>query len=123
MGVLEQIRGIIEMEAKVLEHGLPENAQQMRKLKGMGFSDARLADLSGKKPREIKAIRDELDVHPVYKRIDTCAAEFASPTAYMYSTYEVPFAGELVNEAHPSDRKKIVILGRRSKPDRPRHRV
>ena len=109
--VLEQIRGIVEMEAKVLEHGLPDNAQQMRKLKSMGFSDARLADLSGKKPREIKVIRDELDVHPVYKRIDTCAAEFASPTAYMYSTYEVPFAGELVNEAHPSDRKKIVILG------------
>ncbi|MGJ8529021.1 carbamoyl-phosphate synthase large subunit [Maritalea sp.] len=109
--VLEQIRGIVDMEAKVQEHGLPDNAQQMRKLKSMGFADTRLADLSGKKPREIKALRDELDVHPVYKRIDTCAAEFASPTAYMYSTYEAPFAGKPADEAQPTDKKKIVILG------------
>jgi carbamoyl-phosphate synthase large subunit len=109
--VLEQIRGIVEMEEKVKKYGLPDNAQQMRKLKSMGFSDARLADLSDKKPRDIKALRDQLDVHPVYKRIDTCAAEFASPTAYMYSTYETPFAGTPANEAEPSDRKKVVILG------------
>lgn len=109
--VLEQIRGIVDMEEKVKKYGLPDNAQQLRKLKSMGFSDARLADLSEKKPRDIKALRDELDVHPVYKRIDTCAAEFASPTAYMYSTYEAPFAGELVSEAQPSDKKKVVILG------------
>ena len=56
-------------------------------------------------------MRERLDVHPVYKRIDTCAAEFASPTAYMYSTYEAPFAGKPRCEARPSDAKKIVILG------------
>src|SRR5262249_48227641 len=59
----------------------------------------------------IQKIREKLGVHPVYKRIDTCAAEFASPTAYMYSTYEVPFAGQLADEAQVSARKKVVILG------------
>src|SRR4029078_417645 len=67
--------------------------------------------LRGSQPREIRALRKSLDVHPVYKRIDTSAAEFASPTAYMYSTYEVPFLGRPADEAYPSDRKKIVILG------------
>ena len=57
------------------------------------------------------ALRHALDVHPVFKRIDTCAAEFASPTAYMYSTYAPPFAGAPADEARPSDRDKIVILG------------
>ncbi len=71
--------------------GLPEDAQTFRMLKSMGFSDARLADLSGKTAGEVRRARHSLEVRPVYKRIDTCAAEFASPTAYMYSTYEVPF--------------------------------
>ncbi|TYR30507.1 carbamoyl-phosphate synthase large subunit [Mesorhizobium microcysteis] len=108
---LEQIDGIIQMEARIREHGLPEDADNLRMLKAMGFSDARLASLVKKDAEEIQKIRQTLDVHPVYKRIDTCAAEFASPTAYMYSTYEVPFAGTLADEAKVSDKKKVVILG------------
>ena len=80
-------------------------------LKGQGFSDARLAELSGKTEDDVKALRDRLEVRPVYKRIDTCAAEFSSPTAYMYSTYEVPFAGQVEDEAQVSDREKVMILG------------
>ncbi len=71
---------------------------------------ARLAVTHGE-AEAVAALRERLDVHPVYKRIDTCAAEFASPTAYMYSTYETPFAGKLADEAQVSDRKKVVILG------------
>jgi carbamoyl-phosphate synthase large subunit len=83
----------------------------MRRLKAMGFSDARLAKLTGKSETEVRAARHALDVRPVYKRIDTCAAEFASPTAYMYSTYETPFAGAPADEARPSNRAKVAILG------------
>ncbi|HEY4202821.1 MAG TPA: carbamoyl-phosphate synthase large subunit [Devosiaceae bacterium] len=108
---LEQIQGIVDMEKKVRDLGLPTTAEPLRMLKSMGFSDARLAELVGKDLKEVRALRRSLDVKPAYKRIDTCAAEFASPTAYMYSTYETPFAGALADEARPSDRKKVVILG------------
>ena len=108
---LRQIQGIVEMEEKIRAHGLPDHAEGLRKLKSMGFSDARLASLAGLEESDVQSQRARLDVHPVYKRIDTCAAEFASPTAYMYSTYETPFAGKLADEADPSDRKKVVILG------------
>ncbi|MEW9806645.1 carbamoyl-phosphate synthase large subunit [Mesorhizobium sp. ZMM04-5] len=108
---LEQIAGIIAMEERVREHGLPSDAENLRMLKSMGFSDARLGSLSGKGAEFVAAHRDRLDVHPVYKRIDTCAAEFASPTAYMYSSYETPFAGALRSEAEVSARRKVVILG------------
>ncbi|AWC23057.1 Carbamoyl-phosphate synthase large chain [Aminobacter sp. MSH1] len=108
---LEQIAGIIAMEARVREHGLPEDADNLRMLKSMGFSDARLASLTKSEPEAVHKTRQKLGVHPVYKRIDTCAAEFASPTAYMYSTYEVPFAGSLADEAQVSSAKKVVILG------------
>ena len=109
---LEQIKGIVDTEAKVREFGLPDTTQQLRSLKAMGFSDRRLADLSGKSPKDVRGLRKQLGVRPVYKRIDTSAAEFASPTAYMYSTYEAPFANGIVeDEARPSDRKKVVILG------------
>ncbi|OWK20828.1 hypothetical protein AJ88_25705 [Mesorhizobium amorphae CCBAU 01583] len=90
---------------------MPADAANLRMLKAMGFSDARLASLTKTDADVIQKVREKLDVHPVYKRIDTCAAEFASPTAYMYSTYEVPFAGSLANEAQVSSRKKVVILG------------
>src|SRR6202034_1978151 len=80
-------------------------------LKASGFSDARLAALAGKAETEVAATRKRLGVQPVFKRIDTCAAEFAAPTAYMYSTYEAPFAGRARCEANPSEREKIVILG------------
>jgi carbamoyl-phosphate synthase large subunit len=108
---LEQIAGIVAMESRIREHGLPGDATNLRMLKSMGFSDARLASLTGGTAKEVAHLRNGLGVHPVYKRIDTCAAEFASPTAYMYSTYEVPFAGALADEAQVSDRKKVVILG------------
>ncbi|MEK1888153.1 MAG: carbamoyl-phosphate synthase large subunit, partial [Phyllobacterium sp.] len=108
---LEQMAEIIATEERVREHGLPQDAQNLRMLKGMGFSDARLASLAKVDAADVTKLRNKLDVHPVFKRIDTCAAEFASPTAYMYSTYEVPFAGALASEAQVSDRKKVVILG------------
>ena len=108
---LQQLCGIIELEEKVKAHGLPASPGAMRKLKGAGFSDARLAVLAHKSEAEVRALRRSLDVRPVFKRIDTCAAEFASPTAYMYSTYAPPFAGALVSEAQPSGKKKVMILG------------
>ena len=108
---IERLEEIITAENRVREHGLPDDAVNLRGLKAMGFSDARLAELSGQKEARVASLRHKLEIHPVYKRIDTCAAEFASPTAYMYSSYEVPFAGETRNEARPSDREKVMILG------------
>ncbi|MGX1785846.1 carbamoyl-phosphate synthase large subunit [Bosea sp. NPDC055332] len=108
---LEQMRGIVETEEKIRKHGLPQTPIAFRQLKAMGFSDKRLAAVSGKSEAEVRTLRRSLKVRPVYKRIDTCAAEFASPTAYMYSTYAMPFAGAPADEAKPSDAKKVVILG------------
>ncbi len=108
---IAQFKAIIDMEARIREHGLPEDAENLRMLKAMGFSDARLASLTNGKPKDVAMLRNRLNVRPVFKRIDTCAAEFASPTAYMYSTYETPFVGEARSEAGISDRRKVVILG------------
>ena len=108
---LKEIKGIIDTELKIRTHGLPQTAGAFRRLKAMGFSDQRLANLTGKADSDVKALRTSLGVHPVYKRIDTCAAEFASPTPYMYSTYEGPFSGAPVSEAEPSNAKKVIILG------------
>jgi carbamoyl-phosphate synthase large subunit len=108
---LGEIRGLIEAEAQIRAHGLPGNAGALRRLKAMGFSDARLAKLTGVSAATVTQRRRALGVRPVFKRIDSCAAEFASPTAYMYSTYAAPFAGPPVCEAAPSDKKKVVILG------------
>src|SRR5712672_560988 len=108
---LGEMRGIIEMEARIKASGLPAHAFGMRTLKAMGFSDARLAVLTETTEAEITAKRHALGVRPVFKRIDTCAAEFASPTAYMYSTYEAPFAGSVADESAPSDKNKVIILG------------
>jgi carbamoyl-phosphate synthase large subunit len=108
---LAEIRGLVETEAEIVAKGLPTTAPTLRRLKAMGFSDARLAKLTGMTAEAVTQQRHALDVRPVFKRIDTCAAEFASPTAYMYATYAAPFAGAPVNEAAPSDRKKVVILG------------
>ncbi|MCP4183895.1 MAG: carbamoyl-phosphate synthase large subunit [Hyphomicrobiales bacterium] len=108
---LDQLADIVKMEERVKHNGLPGDAQNLAMLKSMGFSDNRLAKLTNTTPASVSKLRDQLDVHPVYKRIDTCAAEFASPTAYMYSTYEVPFAGKRVSEAQPSEREKVMILG------------
>ncbi|MGH6852987.1 MAG: carbamoyl-phosphate synthase large subunit, partial [Methylocella sp.] len=108
---LAQIRDIIEMEAEIRAKGLPAIAAALRRLKSMGFSDARLGQLTGLSADEVSRRRRQLGVRPVFKRIDTCAAEFAAPTAYMYSTYEAPFSGCANDEAAPSGRKKVVILG------------
>jgi carbamoyl-phosphate synthase large subunit len=108
---IAQLKAIVDMEARIREHGLPKDADNLRMLKAMGFSDARLASLTGGKPKDVAMLRNSLGVRPVFKRIDTCAAEFASPTAYMYSTYETPFVGAARSEAQVSDRKKVVILG------------
>jgi carbamoyl-phosphate synthase large subunit len=108
---LAQIRHIIETEVEIRAKGLPKTAGALRRLKAMGFSDARLAVLTKRHEADVTAARRALDVRPAFKRIDTCAAEFASPTAYMYSTYETPFAGALADEAQPSDKKKVIILG------------
>ncbi len=108
---IERLAEIVALEKKVKTHGLPQDADNFRMLKAAGFSDVRLASLTNKSETDVRALRHGLKVRPVFKRIDTCAAEFASPTAYMYSTYETPFAGEARCEARPSDREKIVILG------------
>ena len=138
---LARIREIIDAEQGVLDNGLPNDAQALRKLKSMGFSDERLAKLAidsvhiaggagravaegrglvhdaiaamagATTEAEVRALRHKLGVRPVYKRIDTCAAEFEAKTPYMYSTYEAPIFGAPECEAQPSDRKKIVILG------------
>ena len=108
---LAEIRGIIETEAQITSRGLPTTAGAMRRLKAMGFADTRLAKLTGMAAADVQAQRRALGVRPVFKRIDTCAAEFASPTAYMYSTYETPFAGKVADESRVSDKKKVVILG------------
>ncbi|MDR6954713.1 carbamoyl-phosphate synthase large subunit [Ancylobacter sp. 3268] len=108
---LEQIREIVDTEAKIRAHGLPKTAGAFRRLKAMGFSDQRLASLTRQHEADVAALRRSLDVRPAYKRIDTCAAEFASPTAYMYSSYETPFAGAVADESRPSSAKKVAILG------------
>ncbi len=137
---LERIAEIIAAEAEVMKDGLPIDAPGMRRLKSMGFSDKRLAWLAlqsanlrgmnrgiargsglihevvkamtgGVTEDEVRQHRLKLGVRPVFKRIDTCAAEFDAKTPYMYSTYEAPSFGEPENESEPTDRKKIVILG------------
>jgi len=137
---LERIAEIVAAEAEVMQNGLPQDAAGMRRLKAMGFSDKRLAYLAlqsanlrgmdrgiargsglihevvkmmtgGVTEQEVREHRQKLGVRPVFKRIDTCAAEFDAKTPYMYSTYEAPTFGEPEDEAVPSDRKKIVILG------------
>jgi len=108
---LEQIQLIILMEQRLRAHGLPQDSENLRLVKSMGFSDARLASLTGRETFEVTQLRNSLNVKPVFKRVDTCASEFASTTAYMYSTYETPFAGKPVSEANVSERRKVVILG------------
>ncbi|MEC9150552.1 MAG: carbamoyl-phosphate synthase large subunit [Pseudomonadota bacterium] len=138
---LRQIEAIIYEEKMIAHNGLPNTADEMRRLKAMGFSDKRLATLAVRSvgvagglgetqakrsgllhdalramagatsEQEVRDLRRKLGVYPIYKRIDSCAAEFEAITPYMYSTYEAPSFGEAEDEAMPSDRKKIVILG------------
>jgi carbamoyl-phosphate synthase large subunit len=108
---LERIAEIVAAEGTVKENGLPSDAADLWRLKRMGFSDARLAKLSGLDESAIAARRHADGIAPVFKRIDTVAAEFPSRTPYMYSSYvgSVGSPGEC--EAEPSDRKKAIILG------------
>ncbi|QUL38795.1 carbamoyl-phosphate synthase large subunit [Erythrobacter sp. JK5] len=138
---LRQIEAIIAAEREVQADGLPTDAAGLRRLKSMGFSDKRLATLAVRSvgvaggmaetqakrsgllhdalqamagatsEEEVRQLRRKLGVLPVFKRIDSCAAEFEAITPYMYSTYEAPSFGEPECEADPSDRKKVVILG------------
>ena len=138
---IERLAEIVDAEVEVREDGLPQGAAGLRRLKAMGFSDARLAQLalrSAGAPRahseaaargsgivhdalkgltggvteaEVRALRERLGVKPVFKRIDSCAAEFDASTPYLYSTYEAPLFGDPDDEAAVSDRRKVIILG------------
>ena len=107
---LREVEKIIQAEASIAKDGLPTTAYAMRAIKALGFSDRQLARITGQKEEAVLAARQKLGVNPVYKRIDTCAAEFASDTPYMYSTYEGGF-GTPVCESRPTDAKKVIILG------------
>ncbi|HEU4809771.1 MAG TPA: carbamoyl-phosphate synthase large subunit [Sphingomicrobium sp.] len=133
---LRQLEVIVGAEDEVRRNGLPTDAQAMRRLKSLGFSDGRLAQLAvrsshsaiepgesgvvhdavkamtgGATEQEVRDRRLQLGVRPVFKRIDSCAAEFDATTPYLYSTYEAPLFGEPVDEAEVSDRRKVIILG------------
>ncbi|WP_417243381.1 carbamoyl-phosphate synthase large subunit [Celeribacter sp.] len=108
---LARIREIVAMENDIRKDGLPTTEEGLRAVKMMGFTDARLAKLTEGKEADVRRARRNLGVNAVFKRIDTCAAEFEAQTPYMYSTYEAPMMGDVECEARPSDRKKVVILG------------
>ena len=108
---LRQIKGLVDAEEGIRKDGLPADAAGWMKLKQSGFSDARLARLAGLEESAVTAARHAAGVHPVFKRIDTCAAEFASATPYMYSTYEGNGLTPAECEAEPSERDKVMILG------------
>ena len=106
-----QINEIIEKENEIKKKGLPKSALEFQKIKAMGFSDKKLAQLVNKKPANILNIRNKLKIFPDFKRIDTCAAEFKSLTPYMYSTYKKNEVSNTFCESKPSSRKKVIILG------------
>ncbi len=108
---LARIREIVDAEEEVRKNGLPMDEKGLRALKMLGFTDARLATLTGRDEDNIRRARHNLGVTAVFKRIDTCAAEFEAQTPYMYSTYEADAMGDVECEARPSDKKKVVILG------------
>ena len=108
---LARIREIVETEETVRKDGLPLTETGLRELKMLGFTDARLSTLTGRTEANVRQARQNLGVTAVFKRIDTCAAEFEAQTPYMYSTYEAPMMGEVECEARPSDKQKVVILG------------
>ena len=108
---LERIREIVETEESIRRDGLPEDRTAFLQLKKMGFSDARLGKLVSLAEETVSSQRRRLEVQPVYKRIDTCAAEFPSLTSYMYSCYEGDGFRPPECEADPSDRRKVIILG------------
>ena len=108
---LEQLECLIKTENKIRTSGLPQDHDGLLYIKQMGFSDARLAELSNQSESQVTNLRNALSVKPVYKRIDTCAAEFPSQTPYMYSTYEGYIGQPGECEADPSEKPKIIVLG------------
>jgi carbamoyl-phosphate synthase large subunit len=108
---IARIREIVDAEERIRRDGLPLTENGLRQLKMLGFTDARLAKLTGRDEGQVRRARVNLGVRAVFKRIDTCAAEFEAQTPYMYSTYEAPMMGEVECEARPSNAKKVVILG------------
>lgn len=108
---LEQLKAIIDTENELRKNGLPENKEDLLRLKKQGFSDRRLAELTGLTAPGVTKLRHSLNVLPVFKRVDTCAAEFDSVTPYMYSCYEGDGVSDAECEAYPTDKKKVVILG------------
>jgi carbamoyl-phosphate synthase large subunit len=109
---LRQIEELVHAEEDLTTLGLPDNADDVLKLKMMGFSDARMAQVTQTDEAEVRRARQALNVRPVFKRVDTCAAEFEAATPYMYSCYETPsFSGVAECESEPTARKKAIILG------------
>ena len=108
---LEHFKDIIDTEAAVTKDGIPDTKAGLLKLKKMGFSDARLAELTDQSEAAVTAHRLSLDVRPVFKRVDTCAAEFSPQTPYMYSAYEGDGLHDAECESNPTSEKKVVILG------------
>ena len=108
---IEQIKEIVDIENVLIKHGFPKTANELNYVKSIGFSDEKIAELTRKKIRDVKIEREKLEVFSVYKKIDTCAAEFKSLTPYMYSTYQRDTIGSSMCESNPSKNKKIIILG------------
>ncbi|MEK9656752.1 MAG: carbamoyl-phosphate synthase large subunit [bacterium] len=108
---LEQIQELINEEAQLIEHGLPKDKPAFLKLKKQGFSDARLAKLTHQTEENVRKIRHSLNCHPVYKKVDTCAAEFEATSSYLYACYEGNALQNSVCESAPSNKQKIIILG------------
>jgi len=109
---LRQIAELVAIEQEIIAQGLPTDAHAMLNLKMRGFSDARLAALTNRTPADVREIRKSLGVLPVYKQIDTCAAEFDASTPYLYSAYEpATFGGTAKSDAPPTTAEKIIILG------------
>ena len=106
---LQQISGIIKVEEKIKSQKSSINSTFLRNIKSMGFSDKRISELTGLSPQQIHDLRYEYKIFPSFKRVDTCAAEFYSETAYLYSTYEQDENNEC--EVYPSHKKKVIILG------------
>ena len=109
---IDQINEIIEIENQLVTKGMPTDKENIIWLKTQGFSDNRLAELTDCNENEIRKLRDNFNIKPVFKRVDTCAAEFKSETAYMYSTYGDSIFSEILScESKPSDNDKVIIIG------------
>jgi len=108
---IEQIKEIVDVEYMLIRQGFPKTSNELNFVKSIGFGDEKIAELTKKKIENIKIARERLGVIAVYKKIDTCAAEFESLTPYMYSTYQRDTVGSSICESNPSKKKKIIILG------------